>query len=260
MNLDAVKARLNKLSNKNSRADNLWKPEEGKNVVRIVPYIHQKEYPFIEAYFHWGIAKKRTLVSPVTTGDADPIVEFADKLRSQGDKESIELSKKLYPKMRTYVPVVVRGKEHEGVKFWGFGKTVYEELLKIIADPDYGDITDPSNGRDITVDFEKGKVPTDNKTSVRPKPNTSAITDDEDVIKKLADQPNFLEDIYQVNTYEDLEKALNEYLQPEEGEETATEASTTTSEPASEPTAKTSTPEPTKTEDVSKAFDSLFNK
>ena len=26
--------------------------------------------------------------------------------------------------MRTFAPVVVRGKESEGVKFWGFGKTV----------------------------------------------------------------------------------------------------------------------------------------
>ena len=33
------------------------------------------------------------------------------------------------PKMRTYVPVLVRGKESEGVKFWGFGKLVYQELL-----------------------------------------------------------------------------------------------------------------------------------
>ena len=35
--------------------------------------------------------------------------------------------------------MVVRGEEKQGVKFWGFGKTVYQELLSIM-DPDYGDI------------------------------------------------------------------------------------------------------------------------
>jgi len=44
--------------------------------------------------------------------------------------------------MRTFAPVIVRGEESQGVKFWGFGKTVYQELLSIIADPDYGDITE----------------------------------------------------------------------------------------------------------------------
>ena len=37
--------------------------------------------------------------------------------------------------MRTFAPVIVRGEESEGVKWWGFGKTVYQELLAIIADP-----------------------------------------------------------------------------------------------------------------------------
>ena len=55
--------------------------------------------------------------------------------------------------MRTYAPVVVRGEESQGVKFWGFGKTVYQELLSII-DPDYGDITDPISGRDVSVEFK----------------------------------------------------------------------------------------------------------
>lgn len=29
--------------------------------------------------------------------------------------------------------ILVRGKEDEGSKFWGFGKTTYEELLKLIS-------------------------------------------------------------------------------------------------------------------------------
>ena len=50
--------------------------------------------------------------------------------------------------MRTYAPVVVRGEESQGVKFWGFGKTVYQELFHN-SHPDYGDITDQVSGRDV---------------------------------------------------------------------------------------------------------------
>ena len=49
--------------------------------------------------------------------------------------------------------MIVRGEENEGVKYWGFGKTVYQELLSII-DPDYGDISDPVSGRDVVVEFK----------------------------------------------------------------------------------------------------------
>ena len=39
--------------------------------------------------------------------------------------------------------MVVRGREDEGVKIYGYGKRAYENLLGYILDPDYGDITDP---------------------------------------------------------------------------------------------------------------------
>ena len=58
------------------------------------------------------------------------------------------------PKLRTFVPVIVRGEEGEGVRFWGFGKTVYQEILGYITDPDYGDITDPTSGRDLTIEYK----------------------------------------------------------------------------------------------------------
>ena len=87
--------------------------------------------------------------------------------------------------MRTFAPVIVRGEEKAGVKFWGFGKTVYQELLSVIADPDYGDITDPVNGRDVSVEFisaeESGaSFP---KTNIRVKPNQTPISDEPSVLE-----------------------------------------------------------------------------
>ena len=116
--------------------------------------------------------------------------------------------------MRTFAPVVVRGEETQGVRFWGFGKTVYQELLSIIADPDYGDITDSVSGRDIAVEFktaeETGKsFPS---TSIRVKPNQTPITEDASVLESLNESQKNITEIYQEKSYEELTQALNEYL------------------------------------------------
>ena len=154
MDLNAIKNRLNQLQTTNNRTSNLWKPSPGSQVLRIVPYKFNKDNPFIELYFHYDLGGKNYL-SPISFGRPDPIEEFAQKLKSTGSKDDYRLGRKIEAKMRTYAPVVVRGEENQGVKFWGFGKTVYQELLSIIADPDYGDITDSVNGRDVAEIYQE---------------------------------------------------------------------------------------------------------
>jgi len=158
------------------------------------------------------------------------------------------LAKKLEAKMRTFAPVVVRGEERQGVRFWGFGKTVYQELLSIIADPDYGDITDPVNGRDVVVEFitaeESGaSFP---KTNIRVKPNQTAISDDPDVLELVKTQQEISE-IYQELSYDDLTEVLNNWLNPSEDEKEETQVST-----ADLAASKT-------VSNTSEAFDELFN-
>lgn len=253
LNLDAIKAKLNQLNNTDNRKQNLWKPEPGKTRIRIVPYVHRKENPFLEMYFHYEIGK-RSMLSPITFNNADPIVEFADKLKSTGDKEDWLAGRKIEPKMRTYVPVIVRGKEAEGVKFWGFGKTIYTELLSIISDPDYGDITDLMNGRDIDVEFtpaEGGGYP---KTAIRVKPNTSPATEDKAIAEKIMNQSK-ITDIFPEPTYEELQTALDEWMNPENAD-----ADVNQSAPATTETATAETEQKTETHtNVEDAFNDLFN-
>ena len=256
LNLDAIKAKLNQLNKSDDKKQNLWKPESGKTRVRIVPYVHRKENPFLELYFHYDIGKK-SMLSPITFGNADPIVEFADKLKKTGDKEDWLMGRKIEPKMRTYVPVIIRGKESEGVKFWGFGKTIYTELLSIISDPDYGDITDLMNGRDIDVEFtpaEGGAYP---KTAIRVKPNTQPATEDKEIAQKIMNQPT-ITDLFPEPSYDELEKALAEWMNPENADSDVEEE---TSAPAAEPTSATASSKPaaTKVDSVADAFNDLFN-
>lgn len=255
LNLDAIKAKLNQLNNTDNKKQSLWKPESGKTRVRIVPYVHCKENPFLEMYFHYDIGK-RSMLSPVSFGNADPIVEFADKLKSTGDKEDWLAGRKIEPKMRTYVPVIVRGKESEGVKFWGFGKTIYSELLAIITDPDYGDITDLMSGRDIDVEFTAAEGPGQYpKTAIRVKPNTTPATDDKEIAQKIMAQPK-ITDIFPEPSYEELEQALKEWMNPENADADVSDSTPANNSNEIETSATTTTEKKT---DVADAFNDLFN-
>jgi hypothetical protein len=254
LNLDAIKAKLNQLNKQDDKKQTLWKPETGKTRVRIVPYVHRKDNPFLELYFHYDIAKK-SMLSPISFGNSDPIVEFAERLKKTGDKDEWIMGRKIEPKMRTYVPVIIRGKESEGVKFWGFGKQIYTELLSIISDPDYGDITDLMNGRDIDVEFTPADAPgAFPKTAIRVKPNTQPATDDKDIAQKIMNQPQ-ITDIFPEPSYEELESALKEWMNPENADSDVEEE---TQAPAA-PAAAASKPTATKVESVADAFDDLFN-
>lgn len=225
-NLDAIRARLNKLQGNAKTSDSLWKPTVGKHQIRLVPYKFNKDMPFIELYFHYNINNKSYL-SPASFGRPDPIVEFAEKLKRMGTKEDYREAKKLEPKLRTFVPVLVRGAENEGIKFWGFGKTVYQELLGYFADPDYGDLSHPLSGRDLIVDYaapEGGaSYPT---TTIRVKPNATKLVEDTEKMKQLVESQKDITTIYKELTYDELKTILQNWLSgstTEDGEKSATQ-------------------------------------
>ena len=271
IDINAIRGRLNKLQNTQKKTESLWKPTPGKHQVRIVPYKFDKDNPFIELYFHYNINNK-TYLSPQSFGRPDPIVEFADKLKRMGDKEDWKAAKQMEPKLRTFVPIIVRGQEGDGVRFWGFGKTVYQEILGYIADPDYGDITDPQSGRDLTIQYisaeEAGaSYPT---TQLRVKPSQTPLAESADSVQKLLENQTEITDLYSELSYDELKDVLEGWLNPsktsknEEGESSVAE-DTLSKKPTEEVNdlpfdveddkPKTSK----KTDDVAAAFDDLFN-
>ena len=247
MDLDAIKSRLNQLQNTQTNA--FWKPQPGKSQIRIVPYKYDKNNPFSELFFHYSLVPNKTVLSPLSYGRPDPVQQFADKLKSTGNKDEWIQGKRIEPKMRTFVPVVVRGEETEGVKFWGFGKTVYQELLGIIADPDYGDISDSTTGRDIVVERQTPAEAGNQygKTTIRVKPNVTALSEDSDQLTKLLDEQPELKELYNEPTFDELKSHLSNFLNPSD----ATDETSTESEPEMVTTEASS--------NVEDDFDKLFN-
>ena len=136
IDFNALRKKLGQLSGNNSKRRVFWRPEEGKEyAVRIIAFPDNDGNPFKERYFYYNIGNNPGLLSPYQFGKPDPIQELINKLRDEGSKESYELAKKLYPKMRSYAAVIVRGEESEGVRLWAFGKQVYQNLLNVMLDP-----------------------------------------------------------------------------------------------------------------------------
>ena len=215
MDISLALKRFSSLQNNTKKSDSIFKPANGKSQVRIVPYKFNKDIPFIELYFHYNINNK-TYLSPMSFGRPDPIVEFAEKLKRTGDTDDWKAGKKMEPKLRTFVPVIVRGKESEGVKFWGFGKTVYQDILGYIADPDYGDITDPNTGRDIVLEVmsaeeSNASYPT---TTIRVKPAVSKLADSPETIQQLLDGQKEITELYSELSYAELKSVLENWLNP----------------------------------------------
>jgi hypothetical protein len=225
MDISALRSRLASLQNpkgagKGDQQKTLWSPSVGKHSVRIVPSAYDKLNPFKELYFHYEIGNK-TMIALTNFGEKDPIVEFAQGLRKSSVREDWQMAKKLEPKMRVFVPVIVRGEEEKGVMLWGFGKQIFMDLLSIAEDDDVGDYTDPINGRDITIET-LGKETTGltyNKSTIRVRTKITPLSEDPEQLKKwLNDQPNPVSQ-FKKYSYEDMKAALLGYLNPEDEKE-----------------------------------------
>jgi hypothetical protein len=222
MDLNSLKSRLAALQNprggqKKDFSNTIWKPTVGKHLVRIVPSAYSRQNPFKEVFIHYGIGSKM-MVSPTTFGEKDPIVEFAQGLRKTSEKENWSMAKKLEPKLRVMVPVIVRGEEDKGVRLWEFGKQVYMDLLSFVEDEDIGDFTDPIQGRDITVETS-GKETTGlmyNTSTVRVRTKITPLSEDADKVKLwLENQPDPAS-LFKRFSYDEMKAALMSHLNPEE--------------------------------------------
>jgi len=229
MDLSVIKQKLSASQTKGQKREKVdytkifFKPKPGKYQIRILPSKFDKSNPFREVYFHYGFSKG-PILALTNWNEKDPIAEFAKNLRKSSDKEDWQLAKKIEPKLRYFVPVLVRGEEAQGPRLWEFGKLIYEQLLGIAADEDYGDFTDITDGRDFTIDAVEDVVAGRKgiKCNIRVKPKTSAISEDAAIVTKaLEEQPDIL-GINKHYSFDELKDLLDKWLNPDSEEDTET--------------------------------------
>ena len=264
MDLQAVKNRLSQLNNggqseKTDYSKIFWKPELGKQTVRILPSYYSPEFPFKELKFHYGVGKY-PMIALSNFGKQDPVEEFIKELKKTDDKDNWSLAGKLTPKSRIFAPVIVRGREDEGVKLWGFGVTIYKALLSLAEDEDVGDFTDPVTGYDMVVEQVQGNPYP--QTTVRIKPKQTALSEDNTLVESwLKEQPNPEESFTQYD-YNFMKKQLQSFIDPN-SEESSTPVQSTNSNPTPSAPAPSSDftleTQSAGNKDTVGKFDDLFN-
>jgi hypothetical protein len=225
LDLEAIKRRMAQLSGQKFSAQ--WKPKApSEHYVRLIALPNNDGEPCATRMFYYNIGKF-PLLAPTQFGKQDPVQELITKLREDGSPESKELAKKLYPKPKHYAAVIVRGEEDKGVQLWGFSKGVYQNILTIMMDPDYGDITDVERGHDIKVTLtqQPGKQFWDTAIMARPKP-TALSSNPEDVKKWTSNIPD-VDSLNPLKSYDELSKVLNDWLAAPADGEVADEKPTT---------------------------------
>lgn len=231
INLDAIRKKLGELSGKNNKRDRQWKPEEGKEyTIRLISFQDTvDDNPFKDRYYYYNIGKNPGILSPYQFGKPDPIKELRSKLYEDGSDASKELAKKLAPKMRAFAPVIVRGEEDKGVRIWAFGKMVYQDLLNLMTNEDYGDITDIVEGRDIRVQCAKAPGKQYADTKFTPRVKTEPLSRDPSQVKQWLSSIPDVDGLSDLKSYEEIEKIVNDWINSGMGE---TETETTRGGPA----------------------------
>jgi len=249
-NIDLIKERLNKLQSKSSGnfekidySTLFWKPKLGKSVVRIVPRKANRDFPFVEVPFHQYNVFKKSVYSLSNFGEKDPVEQLVKDLYNENTEEAKELARKIKPRTKYYAQVLVRGEEGLGVRLWEFNKTTYEKLLGIMADDDFGDVTDIASGTDLTIEGYNDSIKIGKRevtyiaVNVTPKRNISPLAENADLVKSYLENQKDILEIYKKYTYDEIKAMLKTYLDPQDEAAAPVVAESVVEEETSEPTA-----------------------
>jgi len=219
INLDKMRAKMDRLEGKNARKESIfWKPSDGEQTIRILPVGDGD--PFKEFWFHYNLGNNRGFLSPKRNfGESDPLDDFVRKLFNDGTEDSVKMAKNLMARQRFFSPVVVRSEEEEGVRLWGYSKTVYENLLNLVLNPDYGDITDPENGTDLVINYGKKAGQMFPSTDVQPRRRSSALAEDSSKAREWMDTDIPYNSLFVTKSSEEVEEIWRKHREGVSSEE-----------------------------------------
>lgn len=237
-------AQLSRGSNNNSSSMGFINIKDGRNVIRLLPKRDSDETSLFgeqEVFVHYGVGKNETnkngsmVVCPTTYGDdkACPVCELAAELRRLSKKKDDSYDKQarqVQRKKRVYYNAVSRaedlnsykyddgqkkwfnkdGEEESPIKVLGTGVGVYRDVLGIICDPEYGDVTDFSQGLDLIITKSGTGFNTEYDVKTVRK-ESFAIPEDapEDLVKNWKEYLHDLSSLAKVKTYSEIASVMD---------------------------------------------------
>lgn len=259
MNLDIINKRLDSLRNAEKPKKKYTKlpmldlaKRSGKFYIRLLPNKYNNDMPFTEVYVYYKFNGK-IFASPMTFGDPDPIAQFASTI------QDYELKKNFTPAFEVYAPVIVRGEEQEGVKYWRFRKNTYKALLELLSSEDYTDLCDLENGVDLQLEYIKDTANGFPETNITPRRNSSPATNDPELTKTLMESQIDVLANFTVLSFNELETELEVYLSTNSKQNTDSTSGTEYNSRFNEVESKTEEPKKAEFGNIVDDLDSLFN-
>lgn len=208
LNMEAVYAAKAKLERQGSNVS-FDKLVNGKNVRRILWPKGDQDLCYSEGYMHFGLGPegKSSAVCRKTNTSKEtcPICDYIHQLQMSKNANDKKLAEAIKARKRVFMNVIDRDSGTEEIKVLPVGLTVQRAIVSILCDPDYGDITDPTEGRDITI--KRSGQGLNTEYTVLPKPNTSPASTTltpQQIEENMAD----LEAFWAIPSIEDMEKLI----------------------------------------------------
>lgn len=212
---ERMRERREEVKRKGQRSNIIRQGEEGTLRVRIMNTGKENEF-IIDGIFFWLGKGVGSVLSPATFGDPCALMEKFQELRSSDDEDDKDTAKKIMPKNRPLIPIIMykdeKGKkvdEDNSGKLLSIANSVQQEILDLYLDEDEaGDMTDVKDGYDIKI-LREGLKMTDTNYSVRACRPTP-------IPKKWA-KPVDLEEMVkaEIPTYEETVEKLDKFLNME---------------------------------------------
>lgn len=214
INLDKMKAKLNELENKGGSGLNFYKPSEGQqDMIRLLPSADGD--PFVQKWMHYNVGKESFECPQKMYGEDCPVCGFVSKLWEEfnetQDDETRKAANNLKAKPRYYS--LIMNREEEGkVMVWSYSKTVCQELVNIVLNPDYGDITDPLTGNDLRISSSKKAGALFSTVDMQPRPVKTPLMSSKKEIDELLSNAPDVNAITSRKTFDEIKEALQTYF------------------------------------------------
>jgi len=196
-----------------TKKSNYWRPKT-EHRIRIVPH----EPQFLEHMIHYGVDPNGPVVCLSTINKKCPICQLRIKLFQNGDKAT---AGKLKAQLRIATPIVevsfddsnrFGAQGNAEPKWWSFSKKVYENIINICKNPDYGDISDPENGTDLDIVYKKAKTKGEfDSTIVTPRRKSIPLATADETKKIIESVPDISAD-FRILEPEEMSKVVEEWI------------------------------------------------
>lgn len=185
----------------------------GRNVVRFLPPKIGKQ-AFTKVLEHFvripGVQRPAVFVCPSSHAKQRcPACDKAAQLRTSGNPADRDAAYEFSAKMRVYASVIDRRSPESGPKVVAFGKSIWEQLLKLRKDQDAGgDFTDPLGGFDIIIE-RAGTGKNDTEYTVNGSRKTSPLHANQEQANEWIEGQADLERFMKLRGYDELKQAMS---------------------------------------------------